>query len=291
MMSKNDERKIIDSLAKDETMEMNAYDLETLLKTELDKPEEEIDHQLVREILCALEPSDPDPAQIREGWPNVKKSLPKRQRGKKWYARAAQFAAAAAVVCIIFVSTIEDAEAFRWTLIQKILKPVAETFGIIIDDQTETPPEEVESTVYTVSDAPSSLVTYATLDEVPEMFNGYVIRPRWIPEGFVFSAGSLFSSMDSEIYSLDFMCGDKWFNLNVHITTMDNSVYSREFERNLEVPIERVMGQHTVTFYNNAEDKIQSAFWIHENAYYMISGEISVNDIQCFVESMDEVSK
>ena len=198
-------------------------------------------------------------------------------------------AATVAVLSIVLVSTIEDAGAFRWTLIQKILKPVAETFGIIIDDQTDVIPETDESTVYSVSDAPSNLVTYATLDDVPETYEGYIIRPKWLPEGFLFSAGTHFSSHESEIFSLDFLCDSKWFNLNVHITTLaeENMVYSREFERNLEIPIELTVGQHTVTFYNNAEEQFQSAFWIYENAYYMLSGELSVDEITHFVAQME----
>ena len=289
MMSKNDERKIIDSLANDITVEMKSDDLVQLLNIELSKPESEIDGQLVQEILDALEPSEPDPAQMRAGWLRVKEDLPKRQVRGRGRMRLAQIAAMAAVISIVLVSTIQDAGAFRWTLIQKILKPVAETFGIIIDDRTEDIPVDDESTVYSVSDAPSNLVTYATLDDVPETYEGYIIRPKWLPEGFSFNVGTHFSSHESEIFSLDFLCDSKWFNLNVHITTLDeeNMVYSREFERNLEIPIELAVGQHTVTFYNNAEDQFQSAFWIYENAYYMLSGELSVDEITHFVAQME----
>ena len=286
MMSKNDERKIIDSLANDKTVKMKSDDLEQMLNTELGKPESEIDAQLVQEILDALEPSAPDPAQMRAAWPRVKESLPKRQMRRKWPARLVRFAAVAAVFSVVLVSTVEDAGAFRWTLIQKLLKPVAETFGVIIDDCPDAALEANESPVYSVSDAPSTLVTYATLDEVPEMHEGYVIRPRWLPEGFVFSAGSHFASLDSEIYSMDFQKGEKWFNFHVHLITLDSTVYSSEFERNLDVPIEMTIGDHVVTFYSNTHDEHQLAFWIHENAYYMIAGEISQNDIISFIEQI-----
>ena len=133
-----------------------------------------------------------------------------------------------------------------------------------------------------MSDAPSGLVTYAMLDEVPEMQDGYIIRPRWVPKGFAFTAGSCFSSFESEIYSLDFAKEDKWFNLNIHIITSDSAVYSREFERNLEEPIEMLIGQHSVTFYSNASDRYQSAVWVHENAHYLLYGELSVEDVKEF---------
>lgn len=287
MMSKNDERRIIDSLANDNTLEMNADDLEQMLSDELAKPDDEIDAQLVQEILNALEPSMPDPAQMRDAWPQIKEHLPKRREKKKWPAKLARIAAAAAVISLVLVSTIEDAGAFRWTLIRKLLKPVAQTFGIIIDDQTDVTPEATQAPVYSVSDAPSSLVTYAALDEVPEIHEGYVVRPKWLPSNSVFSSGSCFTSSDSIIYTLSFTRNNSWYDLHIHIITDDSTVYSREFERTLEVPIEIPAGSYTVTFYRNAEDTIQSAFWISENAHYMLVGELSVDEITEFVRRME----
>lgn len=287
MMSKNDERKIIDSLANDKTVEMKSDDLEQMLNIELSKPESEIDGQLVQEILSALEPSEPDPAQMRVRWLHVKENLPKRQVRGRWRTRFARIAATAAVISIVLVSTVQDAGAFRWTLIQKILKPVAETFGIIIDDQPDSMPEETESSIYSVSDAPSELITYAILAEVPEMHEGYVIRPRWLPEGFAFSAGSRFTSLDSVIYSFDFLKEDQWFNLHIYVITDDSAVHSTEFERNLDIPIEVDVGPYTVMLYSNAEDKNQTAFWINENAYYTLVGEIKQSEVLDFVEGLD----
>ena len=288
MMSKNDDRKIIDSLANDETVEMKSDDLEQMLNIELSKPESEIDGQLVKEILDALEPSEPDPAQIKASWLNVKESLPKRQGRGGWPARLARIAATAAVISIVLVSTIRDAGAFRWTLIQKFLKPVAETFGIVIDDQTNVLPEVTQSPVYSVSDAPSELVAYAMLDEVPEMHDGYVIRPKWIPEGFQFCAGSKFTSLDSAIYSLEFMKEEQWFNLHIYVITDESAVYSSEFERDLGIPFEVAVGEYTVMIYSNADDKLQTAFWINENAYYTLTGEIKQNVLIDIIKSMVE---
>ena len=287
MMSKNDERRIIDSLANDKTVEMKSDDLVEILNDELSKPESEIDGRLVKEILDVLEPSEPDPAQMQAGWEHVKENLPKRREKSRWRSGLTRFAAAAAVAAIVLVSTIEDAGAFRWTLIQKILKPVAETFGVIIDDQTDITPESAQTSLYSVSDAPSTLIAYAALDEVPEMYEGYVIRPHWLPEGFVFSAGSRFTSLDSEIFSFDFVKGERWIGMSVRIIIDDDTVFSQEFERTLEVPIEKNAGSHTVTFYTNSEDTVQSAFWIHENAYYRLTGDIRQEDILYFVECME----
>ena len=286
MMSSFDEHKILDRLANDRMTEMNADDLEQILNAELDKPADEIDTLLVQEILQSLQIEEPDPERMKADWQRVKAHLPHRQTVRRWPRRLIRFGAAAAAITIVMFSALRDAEAFRWTLIQKLLKPVAETFGIMIDDQNNVAPETPDMSQYSVSDAPSTLVTFATLDEVPEMHEGYIIRPKWIPDGYQFVSGSHFSSMDSEIYSLDFIKDEAWFNLNVHIVTFDSTSYHREFERTLEVPIEKTIKQHTVTFYHNAENAVQSALWIYENAHYMISGEISVDDITYFVEYM-----
>lgn len=286
MMSKNDDRKIIDSLANDETVEMKSDDLVQMLNIELSKPESEIDGQLVEEILDALEPSEPDPAQIKASWLNVKESLPKRQGRGGWPARLARIAATAAVISIVLVSTIRDAGAFRWTLFQRFLKPVAETFGIVIDDQENILPEVTQSPVYSVSDAPSEFVAYAMLDEVPEMHDSYVIRPKWVPEGFVFSAGSRFTGVDSAIYSLEFMKNEQWFGLHVYVITDESAVYSYEFERNLSVPIETTIGPYTVTIYSNTDDIDKTAFWINENAYYTLTGEIEQSEVIRIIEGL-----
>ena len=64
-------------------------------------------------------------------------------------------------------------------------------------------------------------------------------------------------------------------------------MYSQEFERNLEIPIEMQIGNSVVTFYTNASDEYQTAFWIHENAHYYLSGHLSIDSIDSFVRSME----
>ena len=76
-------------------------------------------------------------------------------------------------------------------------------------------------------------------------------------------------------------------NLNVHITKLDSAVHSYEFERNLSVPIEIDVGQHRLLLYNNAKDPYISAFWIHENAHYVLAGELSIEEITEIVRSME----
>lgn len=285
MMSNQIKSIIMERLANDPALEMNYDDLEQLLEAELTKPADEIDTVLVDEILDAMNAPEPDPEQMRRSWHAVKASLPRQAKAHVPRAIVRFGAVTAAVIMIMFV-TLREAEAFRWTLIEKILKPVAETFGIVITNQEDTTPEENESTLYSIEDAPSTFIEYASLEEIPETAHGYPIRPKWIPEGFTLSGASQYSSFDIHIYSLDFVSGKKWVNFYIHVLTDDEAIYSYEFERNLDVPIELKVGQHDVTFYSNRDDEIQSAFWVHENAHYRLSGNLSVDEVITFIDHM-----
>ena len=286
MMSNQIKSKIMERLANDPTLEMNYDDLEQLLEAELAKPADEIDAVLVDEILDAMNAPEPDPEQMRRSWHAVKASLPRQAKAHVPQAIVRFGAVAAAVIMIMFV-TLREAEAFRWTLIEKILKPVAETFGIVITNQEDITPEETESTLYSIEDAPSTFIEYASLEEIPETAHGYLIRPKWIPEDFKLSGASLYSTTGIDIYSLDFVNNDRTFNLYIHIYTDEDTVYSYEFERTLDIPIEKAIGQHIVTFYTNADDEHQSTLWIYENAHYRLFGELTINEIEKFISLME----
>lgn len=286
MMSNQKKSKIMERLANDPILEMNDDDLEQLLEAELAKPATEIDSSLVEEILDALNAPAPTPEQSEASWQVVKEHFARQAKARTTKAIMRFGAVAAAVVMIMFV-TLRDAEAFRWTLIEKILKPVAETFGIVIDDQEIVIPEENESTLYSIEDAPSEYIEYSSLDDVPETAHGYLIRPKWVPERFSFSSGSHFSSLGIDIYSVEFLSGEDWLTLNIQIITEENTTYSYMFERTLEVPLEITVGQTPVTFYRNTNDSTQSAFWIHENAHYHLAGIIQHDEVLNFIKLME----
>ena len=286
MMSNQNKSKIMERLANDPVLEMNYDDLEELLDAELAKPADEIDMSLVNEILDAINAPEPDPIRMQQDWHTVKANLPRRAKVHMPKALVRFGAVAAAVIMIMFV-TLRDAEAFRWTLIEKILKPVAETFGIVIGDQEEITPEENESMLYTIEDAPSEFIEYDSLDDIPETAHGYLIKPKWIPEGYELSNASLYSATGIDIYSMDFKKDTKWFNFYVHIYTNENTVYSYEFEHVLDTPIEKMIGQHTVTFYDNAKTETQCIFWIHENAHYRLNGNLDENEADLFIREME----
>ena len=123
MMSNQKNLRIMKRLANDPILEMNNDDLEQLLEAELAKPANEIDSSLVNEILDALNAPEPTPEQMEASWKVVKATLPRQAKATIPQAMLRFSAIAAAVIMIMFI-TLRDAEAFRWTLIEKILKPV-----------------------------------------------------------------------------------------------------------------------------------------------------------------------
>lgn len=288
-MSKHNRFEIMKRLANDHTLEMNQDELEQLLNAELDKPADEIDAALVEEILMAMDVPAPDPKRKQADWPIVRKYLPKRQASQRMPSHLLRTCAAAAVVIAVLLIPFREAGAFRWTLIQKIFRPVAQTFGIVIDTQTTAAPEQTPSPQYAVSDAPSSLTVYAAIEDVPLTHGDYMIRPDWLPEGFRFASGSRFTSLDTELFSLDFVKDDRLFTLYIHIFLHDEEtgVSSLEFEQTLDEPLQVSVGTMTVSFYNNAHDRIQSASWVNEKAHYQLSGDITPDDILCFVQHME----
>lgn len=286
MMSNQIKSKIMERLANDPALEMNYDDLEQLLEAELAKPADEIDTVLVDEILDAMNAPEPDPEQMRRSWHAVKASLPRQAKAHVPRAIVRFGAVTAAVIMIMFV-TLREAEAFRWTLIEKILKPVAETFGIVITNQEDTTPEENESTLYSIEDAPSTFIEYASLEEIPETAHRYPIRPKWIPTGYAFSSASMHSGFGVDIFSLNFTKQNKWFGLTIDILTDPEAVYSHVFERNLDVPTEVQIGPHNVTVYSNADNKNCSAFWINENAYYYLVGDLTDSEVFNFIKHME----
>lgn len=286
-MNKLNDRRIIDHLAEDKTLDVTVDELNALLAAELKKPAEQIDAELVAEILKALGGATPDPVRKQQGWLRVKKHLrPTNRRSRRFVL---QLVASILVVCILMITLSTNATASRWTFIQKILKPIAQTFGILVDEQPDVSPAPTAavSICYTVGKSHSSRVSYPTLEDVPLSYRGYTIRPTFIPEGYVYVGGSLFTSTNADIFAMDFVSGDDWITLSVHILPPEGTVSFYEFEQTLESPIERQIGRHVVTFYTNATDEVQSVSWVHENAHYFLSGEITDDAIVQFIERME----
>lgn len=283
-MFNKDESRILKRLAHDHEAEMMPDELEEMLNAELAKPDTEIDDQLVAEILRVLEPAEPSKAQMEKSWPSVLNALPCRRRARRrliWLRRAAVL-----IVGVVAALTVayQSADALKLTFLRKIIEPFEETFSLVIDDLSS---EQESSSIYYVEDLPSTQVEYAAWEDVPETDGIYAVRPRWLPEGFVFAGGSLFRSSNTAIYSMDFFRGDDWLGYTVQIFESEESEFSYHYEMTLQSPEKRQIGQAEVAFYGNANSGIQAASWEYENANYMLTGQITQEDIVRFVEHLN----
>ena len=123
-----DVRKIIARLAEDRETELTQYELNTLLEQEISKAESEIDTALVEEILKTLEES-PSAQEKSTAWQAIER---KTQRKKGWMnlTTARRIVACLLVLITISALSVGSAYAFNWTFLLKLLKPLAESFGI-----------------------------------------------------------------------------------------------------------------------------------------------------------------
>lgn len=281
-MPNTNERKIIDRLANDSALEMKPYELEELLETELSKPAEEMDMQLVQELVDALEPGEVSAAQQQRAWKKLTRKLAPRPVRKHPLLRGL---AAAAVVVLLFGLTLGAASAFRWTFLLKLLQPVAETFGIYMNYSDDAPSGAPAVHQYSISEDENTPVMHDDLSQIPDTYDGYAIKPGWIPEGYAFLRASSFTENSMQKYAIDYQRGEDEMNFIVTIFLDPAAVSSYAYEQTVEKAIDRPIGSRLVTFYRNANDSIQSVSWIDGKAHYFSSGRLSIAEIEKMVES------
>lgn len=283
-MPKKEDSSILERLTHDASVEMMSDDLEQMLKEELAKPAEEIDGQLVDELLKALEPAEPDKAQAEKGWPRVLRALPRRRRSTRGGHVFLRFAAVAVLCVVVLTATGQRAGAIPWTLIQSLIAPIAETFGISVNVQP-TPAPEISGAYY-ADDIPSTQIRYEALSDIPETQDGYPVRPDWLPDGFAFVDGSCFADPGTQIYSMSFSSGDAWLCFTVQFFKSEETISSYEFELTPETLVNTHIGSYDVTVYSNSHRNLYSASWTYENVYYTLSGQIAEDDLIHFVEQL-----
>jgi len=282
-MPNSNDRKIIERLTNDSALEMKRYELEELLDTELNKPAEEIDAQMVTDLLNALQPEEVPSGLQQKIWRRVKQQLhPKPQKTHRLLKR---LTAIAAIVVLLFGLTIGAARAFRWTFLLKLLQPVAETFGIYMNYSDDQVSNAVQENLYSISEDENSIVLYHDLSELPNSYNGYAIKPSWIPEGFTFVQASSFSESNLQKYVFDYIRGEDELSIAVSFYSDSNSVVSYFYERTEEEVIERMVDSKKVTFYRNADDHVQSVSWVDENLHYSIVGNVTTEEVERIVVS------
>lgn len=134
-MPNTNDRKIIERLTNDPALEMKRHELEDLLESEVNKPAEEIDAQLVSDLLDILQPEEVPSGVQMEVWKRINKQINPKPR--KTHRLLQRLVAAAAIIVLLFGLSLGAAKAFRWTFLLKLLQPVAESFGIYMNYSDE----------------------------------------------------------------------------------------------------------------------------------------------------------
>lgn len=282
-MPNANERKIIERIANDSALEMNTHELKELLDLELSKPAEEMDVQLVQELLEILQPGEVPQAKKQEVWQNVSRAILSER--KKTHPLLRRFVAVAALIVLLFGLTIGAASAFRWTFLWKLLEPVAETFGIYRNYSEKDRSETTDAHLYTLEEAESVQELYTDLAMLPDTFMGYMIKPKWIPEGYEFLQATVYSDSTMCAYTIDYTRENDEMSTSVTFYLDEEAVLGHLYERTVDIPMEQLIGQVKVTFYRNTTDKVQLVSWIDGDAHYNTRGNLTVDEIERIVGS------
>ena len=280
--------------------EVTEEKLNEILEKELQKPDNEVDLELVDEILAELNPMEVTPDEISASWTRLEAKInqngPTAKAGTEKTARARKrirrpllvflrraVLAAAAVVLLFFVS-LGSARAMRWTFLLKLLNPIAQTFGISLDElKPDTPPAEAYSSRIDAQ----SMQQFSTEDEIPIEYNGYRIKLNNIPERFTFSNGTFYPSDLMKTFNCMYQSGDEWLFYNVNIFETDQVGIEYQFETTMEVQEKRQIGMIELTFYHNGDDETQSVSWVDRNAHYSIYGHISLEELTDIINGIE----
>lgn len=287
MPNSYDQRKLMDRLVQDKDAELMPNEINSILEKELSKPADEVDMQLVNELLELLGEEEPNAADKEASWQIIqqKRKPKKRFNWRKTINRAA--AIAAAIVVVFFVS-FESAKAFRWTILLKLLTPVAETFGIYSTSTIESEEPAVQNALV-IEDTGYEQVTYDSIEQMPAEVGGYRIIPTWVPDRFGFVQGSIYEDPDMAYCSLSYRGNGDTIRVNTVIYYSGDAVFSYEYERTLIEPqSEDVNGILVSYYYNNEEGKISSASWIDRDAHYQVEGNITEEELRRIVNGMIE---
>lgn len=280
-MPNANDRKIIERIANDSALEMNHHELEELLEHELSKPAEEMDVQLLKELLEVLQPDEVPQTQKQEIWQNVSYAFLSERR--KTHPLLRRFAVVAAIVVLLLGLTIGAASAFRWTFLWKWLEPMAETFGIYRNYSETESSDTSASPLYTIEETEFVQELYTDLSKIPDTFMGYAVKPEWIPEGYEFLQATVYSDFTMCKYTIDYIRGNDEMSTSVTFYLDGEAILNHLYERTVDVPIERTVGQNVVSFYRNANDNIQLVSWIDGEAHYNTRGHLTIEEVERIV--------
>ena len=278
MLNRNEKLEIAKRLRLSTESEMSRYDLEQMLEAELNKPEDEMDTELVQQILEILE-DGPSMEQQHKSWQQIDKRL----KFKQWQpvvSGLTRIAAVGVILVALLFATYGTAQALNWEFLLRWMKPFAETFMIYSGDDPVTTSEPKVNEVYSDDRLSFTQMEFTTLADCPDQIDGYPAKPVWMPERFAYLQGSMYA--DTLITSITHVYQSDMGRCIIDISLLDdaNDVDSYSYEQTENQPTHSEYVQdYSVTFYYNNEGQLTSASWIVNNAHYSITGRMTKDEI------------
>ena len=281
----------------DPSMEVTKEELNEILDSELQKPEDQIDLQMVDDILSVLNPREVSNEEISASWERFNEKLRANEKeqnptetalksGNKAVASKTaekglvvflrRFGLIAAALVLLFFVSLGSAKAMKWTFLLKLLNPIAQTFGISLDVQSIDIPLNEE---YSVALDDQEMRQFSTEDEIPAKYDGYRIKLNNIPERYSYLDGAFYSTHATKTFNFMYQSGNEWLSYNVNIFETDEMGMEYQFETTMEVQEVHQVGMVELTFYHNDDDETQYVSWVDRNAHYSLYGYISMDEL------------
>ena len=284
MLNRNEKLEIAKRLRLSTESEMSRYDLEQMLEAELNKPEDEMDTELVQQILEILE-DGPSMEQQHKSWQQIDKRL----KFKQWQpvvSGLTRIAAVGVILVALLFATYGTAQALNWEFLLRWMKPFAETFMIYSGDKPEPTVAPVTTEVYGDVGLTFAQTEFNTLADCPEKIDGYPVKPVWMPERFTYLQGSMYA--DTLVTSITHT-----YQSDMGICIIDISMLEDESKANAyhfeQLPAENTsmyIAGYRISFYHNSDNTTLTASWMCENVHYTITGSVSKEEITTIIDSM-----
>lgn len=289
----NSFQELIQQFLNEPESEVNKRKLQEILDKEMNKPEDQIDLQLVDEILAVLEPRTAEQEEINASWDRLDQKIQDKQSEektkpaplRKTVVFLGKIAAVAAAIVVLFFITVGSAKAMKWTFLLKFLNPIAQTFGISLDERE---PGTDQTTISPMEDSVFEQTQYSSEADVPIQYNGYRIRLNHVPERFMFMRGSVFQDEIWITFTMFYQSGEEWLSYSVNIFPEDEIGLLLDYEKTVnELKTENV-GMKELTFYHNSDDETISVSWVDRNAHYSLVGTLTEEELSGIVEGFNE---
>lgn len=284
MLNRNEKLEIAKRLRLSTESEMSRYDLEQMLEAELNKPEDEMDTELVQQILEILE-DGPSMVQQHKSWQQIDKRL----KFKQWQpvvSGLTRIAAVGVILVALLFATYGTAQALNWEFLLRWMRPFAETFMIYSGDKPEPTVAPVTTEVYGDVGLTFAQTEFNTLADCPEKIDGYPVKPVWMPERFTYLQGSMYA--DTLVTSITHT-----YQSDMGICIIDISMLEDESKANAyhfeQLPAENTsmyIAGYRIAFYHNSDNTTLTASWMCENVHYTITGSVSEEEITTIIDSM-----